>query len=75
MAFQGPLGGKPPRTHREVFAEALKQAEREYREAQEAMKADNSDAARLRYARALYRYDRLQASFPFVAAGLADVRA
>lgn len=67
--LQGEAGrGELPRTLRETYAEALKAAEREYRDAQA-----SGDPAR--YARALAEYDALQGAFPFVAAGLGDVEA
>lgn len=59
-----------PRTHRETYAEALKAAELEFREAQAGL--DESDASKARYATALATYDRLQGAFPFVAAGAGD---
>ncbi len=62
-----------PRTRREIYAEALKAAELEYRTAQDALKTDDSNEARARYARALAEYDKLQGQFPFVAAGAGDV--
>jgi hypothetical protein len=67
----GPL----PRTLKETYAEALMHAEREYRAAQEAVKADDSNENRARYARALCGYDLLQGMFPFVAAGAGDAEA
>ncbi len=71
--LQVPAGGPLPRTLREVYAEALKAAEFEYRMAQSELDLDDSNAARARYARALAEYDKLQAQFPFVAAGAGDV--
>lgn len=73
--LQVPIGSSAPASTREVYAEALKVAEREYREAQAALEHDDSDAARARYAQALAKYDRLQGMFPFVAAGAGDVQA
>ena len=64
-----------PRTLKETYAEALACAEREYREAQQALARDDSDAARARYATALFDYDQIQAMFPFLAAGLGDAQA
>lgn len=61
-------------TPRETYAEALKAAELEYRTAQAAL-TGGDEAARARYARALAEYDKLQAQFPFVAAGAADAEA
>ena len=71
MPFQAPTGGELPRTLRETYAEALKDAEREHRAAQAAMLA-YEPGAQERYARPLYDYDRLQGMFPFVAAGAGD---
>ncbi len=71
--LQGVAGGPLPRTLRETYAEALKSAELEYRAAQAALGGDDSDQARARYARALAEYDKLQAQFPFIAAGAGDV--
>ena len=71
--LQSPIGGPLPTTLREAYAEALKMAEVEYRAAQAAFTADDSDTARARYARALAEYDKLQAQFPFIAAGAGDV--
>lgn len=70
--LQHPIGAMPT-TLRAAYAEALKAAELEYRTAQTALHTDDSDAARARYALALAEYDRLQAQFPFVAAGSGDV--
>ncbi len=67
-ADQIPAKHALPLPLREVYAEALKAAELEYRTAQA-----SGDPAR--YARALAEYDRLQAAFPFVAAGSGDVEA
>lgn len=69
--LQGTAAQSLPKTLREVYAEALKAAELEYRTAQAAL--DDSDAARARYARALAECDKLQAQFPFVASGAGDV--
>ncbi len=71
LTFEAPIGGLLPRTLREVYAEALKAAELEYRTAQLAL--DGTDAAQQRYTRALVEYDKLQGQFPFVAAGQGDV--
>lgn len=71
--FQPPAGGELPRTHREVYAEALKAAELELRAAQAAVRANDSNENRARYARALAENDKLAAQFPFVAAGAGDV--
>ena len=68
-------GGALPGTLREVYADALKAAELEYRTAQAALAESSDDAARSRYARALADYDKLQSQFPFVAAGSGDVDA
>lgn len=70
--LQHPAGAMP-QLLREVYADALKLAELEYRTAQAALAENSDDAARSRYARALADYDRLQAQFPFVAAGLGDI--
>ena len=58
-----------------AYAEALREAEAEYRTAQEALQGDDSDATRARYAEALARYDWLQGAFPLIAAGMADFEA
>jgi hypothetical protein len=71
--LQQPISWKLPRTLREAYAETLNLAEREYRDAQTALGPDDSDATRALYARALAEYDKLQAVFPFVAAGSGDV--
>lgn len=71
--FQAPAGGQLPRTHREVYAEALKAAELELRAAQAAVGTDDSNENRARYARALAENDKLSAQFPFIAAGAGDV--
>lgn len=60
------------RTHREVYAAALMDVERDLRSAQAALHREGSNANRFRYAQVLARYDRLQGMFPFVAAGAAD---
>ena len=73
--FQPPTGAELPKSLRETYAEALKAAERELREAQGALSVDDGDDARARYARALMNYDVLQGSFPFVAAGACDAQA
>lgn len=63
--LQSPLAERLPSTRQQAYAEALKAAELEFRTAQTA-----GDPAR--YARALAEYDKLQAMFPFVAAGAGD---
>ena len=68
--LQVPASWPTPRTHRETYAEALRAAELEFREAQACL--DESDASKARYAAALGTYDRLQGAFPFVAAGAGD---
>jgi hypothetical protein len=60
------------RTKLEVYADALKSAEIELRQAQAALQVDDSDTTRARYARAVASHDELQGMFPFVAAGLGD---
>lgn len=57
---------------REAYAEALASAERAFRDAQESLQVDSSDDARKCYAKALAEYDKLQAQFPFVSAGVGD---
>jgi hypothetical protein len=53
------------RSPKESYAEALKLAEREYREAQAAVGKDDSNENRARYARALYEYQQLERMLPF----------
>jgi hypothetical protein len=64
-----------PRAHREVYAAALMAAEKQLRDAQAQLRADDSRENRAHYARALANYDLLQGMFPFVAAGAADAQA
>ncbi len=73
LRLQSPIGSPLPRTLREAYAEALRAAEVEFRGAQDALRADDSNEARARYARALAEYDKLQGQFPFIAAGAGDV--
>lgn len=73
--LQLPPGNPAPRSSREAYAEALREAELEYRNAQAALELDDFDTARARYAAALAHYDTLQGMFPLVAAGVADVQA
>lgn len=73
--LQFPPGAQLPRTLRETYAQALLAAETTYRETQAALARDDSNQNRARYARALYEYDRLQATFPFIAAGRGDAQA
>lgn len=68
--LQAPAGPELPRAVREVYATALLEAEHELRAAQAAVRLDDCNANRERYALALATYDRLQGSFPFIAAGL-----
>lgn len=72
--WQPPAGWPLPKTNREAFADALGEAEREFRAAQAALAQDDSNENRARYARALAYYDELQGTFPFVAAGFGDDR-
>lgn len=64
-----------PRTNKEVYAEALRLAWLEFCSAQEALKTDDTNEARARYAQALNDFDRLSAAFPFVSAGVTDAMA
>lgn len=70
---QPPVGWPLPTTNREEFARLMGMAEAEMQAAQAALAADDSDANRHRYAHAVAMYDRVQALFPFAAAGLTDV--
>lgn len=70
--FQPPAGAELPRTLREVYADTLGAAERELQAAQLAVRADDSNENRARYARALAEHDKLSSQFPFVAAGAGD---
>ena len=70
--LQPAAGSELPKTLREAYAETLRAAEVEYREAQAALAKDDSNEARARYARALAEYDKLSAQFPFIAAGAGD---
>ncbi len=72
LRLQVPVDHPLPRTHREVYAEALKAAEMELRLAQAAREADDSNENRIRLGLAIAENDRLAAMFPFVAAGLGD---
>jgi hypothetical protein len=73
VPLQRPSGAaRLPRTVKEIYAEALKRVERELREAQEAVQRDDSEANQTRYCKALFEFDRLQATFPFLAAGFTD---
>lgn len=60
---------KLSRTNREAYADMLADCERELRAAQEALRADDSNENRDRYAKAVFAYDRIQGQFPFIAAG------
>lgn len=70
--FQYPAGTVAPSTRKAAYAEALKDAELEFRTAQRALNTDDSNEARARYAKALAHYDALQGMFPFIASGLGD---
>lgn len=70
--LQVPVGSPLPRTYREMFAEKMMDAERELRAAQDAVRADDSDENRARYAKALGVQNELEAMFPFIAAGAGD---
>jgi hypothetical protein len=73
MPLQQPIGSGPlPRPVKEIYAEALKRLERELRDAREAVERDDSEANQTRYCKALFEFDRLQATFPFLAAGFTD---
>lgn len=71
---QPPVGWPLPTTNREEFARLLGLMEAEMQAAQQALAADDSDANRYRYAHALAMYDRVQALFPFAAAGWTDTQ-
>ncbi len=73
--MQLPVGSALPLTSRVAYAEALKRAELELREAQAAVSGDDSNENRERYARAVFEHDQLSGMFPFVAAGLGDEEA
>lgn len=70
-----PAGSATVASSREAYAEALRSAELELRAAQGALRVDDSNSNRARYAAALANYDQLQGMFPFVAAGAGDVQA
>ncbi len=73
IPFQRPIGRGPlPRTVKEIYAEALKRVESELRDAREAVERDESEANRTRFCQALLEFDRLQGTFPFLAAGFTD---
>jgi hypothetical protein len=70
IVLQRPIGRGPlPRTVKEIYAEALEASRCEFREAKDALQRDDSETNQARYSRALFKYDRLQGMFPFVAAG------
>lgn len=72
LRLKAPAWFPLPKTLRAAFAEALRAAEVEYREAQAALFRDDSNEARARYARVLAEHDKLSALFPFVADGAGD---
>jgi hypothetical protein len=71
VLFQRSIGSDPlARTVKEIYAEALDAARRDFEEAREAVQRDDSKSNQTRYCEALFKLDRLQATFPFLAAGI-----